>query len=160
MPASVLAASFSLHNNLARRHDGNAISISNMEKLSPRDSAYTELSSRAGIRHLSVLYAASISASPAGGTLSHIKLTGSFGCLPVSVLLVRMKMSSCSGSWLSRCFITLVFLQLPLHMSGKSFWISSPAWDIGQRCPTESGTALWGTCSAPSAGWASAKRRP
>ena len=52
MPASVLAASFSLHNNLARRHDGNAISISNMEKLSPRDSAYTELSSRAGIRHL------------------------------------------------------------------------------------------------------------
>ncbi|DAA31154.1 TPA: erythroblast membrane-associated protein (Scianna blood group)-like [Bos taurus] len=28
-----------------------------------------------------------------------------------------MKMPSYSGSWLSRCFITLVFLQLPLHMS-------------------------------------------
>ncbi|XP_007453085.1 PREDICTED: erythroid membrane-associated protein [Lipotes vexillifer] len=28
-----------------------------------------------------------------------------------------MKMASSSGSWLSRCFITLVFLQLPLHVS-------------------------------------------
>ncbi|TKC38949.1 hypothetical protein EI555_020953 [Monodon monoceros] len=30
-----------------------------------------------------------------------------------------MKMASSSGSWLSRCFITLVFLQLPLRVSGR-----------------------------------------
>ncbi|XP_022431165.1 erythroid membrane-associated protein isoform X2 [Delphinapterus leucas] len=33
---------------------------------------------------------------------------------------VWMKMASSSGSWLSRCFITLVFLQLPLRVSAPS----------------------------------------
>ncbi|XP_042102643.1 erythroid membrane-associated protein isoform X1 [Ovis aries] len=33
---------------------------------------------------------------------------------------VWMKMPSCSGSWLSRCFTTLVFFQLPLHMLAES----------------------------------------
>ncbi|XP_070642819.1 erythroid membrane-associated protein [Bos indicus] len=47
---------------------------------------------------------------------------------PTSVLPdVWMKMPSCSGSWLSRCFITLVFLQLPLHMSAESPGSFSPS---------------------------------
>lgn len=80
---------------------------------------YMELSSRAGIRHLvscdTRAYAMQPPSPPhlLGGTLSHIKLTGLFLMSPVSVLLVWMKMPSCSGSWLSRCFTTLVFFQLP-----------------------------------------------
>ncbi|XP_070261071.1 erythroid membrane-associated protein isoform X2 [Myotis yumanensis] len=43
-----------------------------------------------------------------------------FSGVCLSVLLVRMETVSSSGSRLSSCLITLIFLQLPIHVSGDS----------------------------------------
>lgn len=55
-----------------------------------------------------------------GYSLSHIKLTNPFWCLPVSVLLAQMELAASSGSWLSSSLLTLLFLRLPESVSGRS----------------------------------------
>lgn len=152
-----VAASFSLHSNLARRH-GRVYPFQKMEKLSPKRLGPHGAKQQSWdwstwfLWHQSIRYATSISAS-CWVVPFLIKLTDSFWCLPVSVLLVWMKMPSCSGSWLSRCFTTGLLPAAFAHVGSGSFWTSFLPRTLGKGVQQGKRTALWG-CVPPICGMA------
>uniref|UniRef100_A0A8C4KSY8 Erythroblast membrane associated protein (Scianna blood group) n=1 Tax=Equus asinus TaxID=9793 RepID=A0A8C4KSY8_EQUAS len=80
-----------------------------------------------------------------------LTITNLFLCLPVSVLLGRMAMASSSGSRLSSCLITLIFLQLPLRVSGDASNVHSAP--LGGTAELPCPVSLWGVTALPAVTW-------